>query len=529
VEKVIQCNIRDVSDRKRAEAAQQAKEEAHWSLVENLEDHWQLIQQLPVGVVVHGPDTKIVLCNPEASKILGVLPDQMLGRDAHHPEWRFAREDGTPLPMDQHPVNQVIASGRSLKNCIIGINTGANDSVTWVLVNAYPKLDNDQVLQQVVVTFSDISEIKCAETLIRRHLEHLTALVEIDRAINFSFDLDLNLATLLTHVMVQLRVDAADVLLFNPATRTMEYAAGRGFLTKAIKQARAPLGEGYPGDNGKDAGMVHIPDMAKERESFLGGIDLSNENFVSYFGVPLIAKGEVIGALEVFQRAPLVHGAEWLDFLKTLASKAAIAIDNSTLFDNLQRSNVELTQAYDATIEGWSRAMELRDNMTEGHTKRVAVLAERLARLFGLSDAELVQVRWGALLHDIGKMGIPDSILLKQEPLTEPEWAIMKRHTIFAYEMLSPIRYLRLALDIPSAHHERWDGTGYPFGLKGEQIPLVARIFAVADVWDALRSDRHYRSSWSVAKVREHLQSLSGSHFDPRVVKLCLDSDVLTR
>lgn len=528
-EKVIQCNIRDVSDRKRAEAALQAKAEAHFSLIENLEDHWRLIQQLPVGIVVHNPDTKIVLCNPEASKILGVLPDQMLGRDALHPEWRFAREDGTPLPMDQHPVNRVIASGASLKNFVMGIANGSNGPVTWVLVNAYPKFDGDQLLRQVVVTFSDISEIKCAEALIRRHLEHLTALVEIDRAINFSFDLELSLTMLLTHVMVQLRVDAADVLLFNPATRTMEYAAGRGFLTKDIKKARAPLGEEYPGENGPDAGMVHIPDMSKERDSFLGGIDLTNEGFVSYFGVPLIAKGEVVGALEVFLRAPLVHGAEWLDFLKTLASKAAIAIDNSTLFENLQRSNVELTQAYDATIEGWSRAMELRDKMTEGHTQRVALLTVRLARLFGFSDAELVQVRWGALLHDIGKMGIPDSILLKEEPLTEPEWAIIKKHTLYAYEMLSPIRYLRLALDIPSAHHERWDGTGYPFGLKGEQIPLVARIFAVADVWDALRSDRHYRSSWSVAKVREHLLSLSGTHFDPRVVRICLDSDVLTR
>ena len=222
-----------------------------------------------------------------------------------------------------------------------------------------------------------------------------------------------------------------------------------------------------------------------------------------------------------------MHDEEWLDFLKALAAQAAIAIDNVTLFDNLQRSNTELAQAYDATIEGWSRALELRDNETEGHTQRVAALTVKLARLFGLSDAELVQVRWGALLHDIGKMGIPDGILLKHDTLTEAEWVVMKKHTVFAYEMLSPIRYLRSALDIPYAHHEKWDGTGYPLGLKGEQIPLVARIFAVVDVWDALRSDRLYRTSWSVEKVREHLRSLAGTHFDPHVVKVCLDSDVL--
>ena len=234
-----------------------------------------------------------------------------------------------------------------------------------------------------------------------------------------------------------------------------------------------------------------------------------------------------MGVLEVFQRSQIVHDEEWLDFLKALAAQAAIAIDNVTLFDNLKRSNRELAQAYDATIEGWSRALELRDNVTEGHAQRVAALTDKLARLFGLSDTDLVQARWGALLHDIGKMGIPDGILLKPDTLTETEWVVMKKHTSFAYEMLSPIRYLRSALDIPYAHHEKWDGTGYPLGLKGEQIPLVARIFAVVDVWDALRSDRLYRTSWPVEKVRTHLRSLAGTHFDPRVIKVCLDSDVL--
>jgi putative nucleotidyltransferase with HDIG domain len=235
-----------------------------------------------------------------------------------------------------------------------------------------------------------------------------------------------------------------------------------------------------------------------------------------------------VGVLEVFNRTRVERDEGWLEFLKALASQAAIAIDNVTLFDGLQRTNNELFQAYDATIEGWSRALELRDNETEGHTQRVAVLTVKLARLFGLSDAELVQVRWGALLHDIGKMGIPDNILLKHDSLTKAEWTVMRKHTVYAYEMLSPIKYLRLALDIPYAHHEKWDGTGYPLGLKGEQIPLVARIFAVVDVWDALRSDRHYRTSWSVDKVRKHLHSLSGTHFDPHVLEVSLDSALLT-
>jgi putative nucleotidyltransferase with HDIG domain len=174
--------------------------------------------------------------------------------------------------------------------------------------------------------------------------------------------------------------------------------------------------------------------------------------------------------------------------------------------------------AYDATIEGWSHALDLRDKETEGHTQRVTEMAVNLARACGLSEAELVQVRWGALLHDIGKMGVPDGILLKPGPLTDKEWMVMRKHPTFAYEMLAPIRHLRLALDIPYCHHEKWDGSGYPQELKGNQIPLIARIFTVVDVWDALVSDRPYRAAWTKEKAREHIRASSGTHFDPQVV-----------
>jgi putative nucleotidyltransferase with HDIG domain len=253
---------------------------------------------------------------------------------------------------------------------------------------------------------------------------------------------------------------------------------------------------------------------------------LQSEPFTSYYGVPLIAKGQIKGVLEIFQRASQQHDSEWLDFLKALAEQAAIAIDVSTLFDSLERSNTELALAYDATIEGWSRALDLRDKETEGHTQRVTEITVGLARAFGLGEKELVQVRWGALLHDIGKMGIPDSILFKPSQLTGEEWVMMKKHPVFAYEMLSPVRYLRSALDIPYCHHEKWDGTGYPRGLKGEQIPLTARIFAVVDVWDALRSDRPYRSAWPEEKVLAHIRSAAGTHFDPQVVKVFFESGV---
>ncbi len=189
---------------------------------------------------------------------------------------------------------------------------------------------------------------------------------------------------------------------------------------------------------------------------------------------------------------------------------------------DLQRSNMELKLAYDTTIEGWSRALDLRDKETEGHSQRVTVMTLKLAQASGMTEEELTQVRRGALLHDIGKMGVPDHILLKPDKLTDEEWVVMCKHPTFVFELLSPIAYIRPALDIPYCHHEKWDGTGYPRGLKGEEIPLAARLFAVVDVYDALRSDRPYRQAWGEEKVREHILAGSGTHFDPQVVEVFL-------
>jgi HD-GYP domain-containing protein (c-di-GMP phosphodiesterase class II) len=236
-------------------------------------------------------------------------------------------------------------------------------------------------------------------------------------------------------------------------------------------------------------------------------------------GVPLIAKGQVKGVLEIFQRSPFDLNPQQRAFLEILSGQAAIAIDNTQLFENLQGSNEDLMMAYDETIEGWSRAMDLRDKETEGHTRRVTEMTQQLAISMGFAPEELMHIRRGALLHDIGKIGVPDEILRKPGPLTDDEWIIMHRHPQLAYDMLSPIIYLQPALDIPYGHHERWDGTGYPRGLKGEQIPLVARIFAVIDVWDALISPRPYREAMSETQARDYIQEQSGLHFDPVVVK----------
>ncbi len=356
-----------------------------------------------------------------------------------------------------------------------------------------------------------------------RHLHQLLALSEIDLAIISSSDMVSSLRVLLLQTIQQLKVDAAAVWQFNPTSQTLEFVTGRGFRTPAFENAKPlRLGEGYAGQAARERRTIHIPNLTEDNENKLLASALAAEPFVSYYAVPLIVKEQIKGVLELFHRTKLESNEEWRKFLHALANQAAIAIDNSTLFNDLQNSNAELFQAYDATIQGWSRALDMRDNETEGHTQRVTELTTELAGLFGLSAEELVHVRRGALLHDIGKMGVPDNILLKPGPLTEEEWVVMKKHTTFAYELLSPIHYLRLALDIPYCHHEKWDGTGYPRGLIGEQIPLVARIFAVVDVWDALTSDRPYRKAWSNEKTIEHIKSGSGTHFDPQVVKTFL-------
>lgn len=186
----------------------------------------------------------------------------------------------------------------------------------------------------------------------------------------------------------------------------------------------------------------------------------------------------------------------------------------------LQEAHAQLLKAYEATIEGWSRAMDLRDRETEGHGQRVTELTLRLAMAYGIEAQELVHIRRGALLHDMGKLGIPDSILHKSEKLTDEEWALMRQHPRLAYNMLHPIEYLRPALDIPYCHHENWDGSGYPRGLKGEEIPLAARLFAVVDVWDALISDRPYRQAWTHENALSYIKEQSGKHFEPQIVDL---------
>ncbi|MDO9122573.1 MAG: HD-GYP domain-containing protein, partial [Anaerolineaceae bacterium] len=186
---------------------------------------------------------------------------------------------------------------------------------------------------------------------------------------------------------------------------------------------------------------------------------------------------------------------------------------------NTKKSD-QISKIYDETIDGWSKAIEMRDKEMEGHSKRVVELTLELARKCDVHEKDLDDIRRGALLHDIGKIAIPDPILFKPGKLNEEEWQIMRKHPVYAFEFLAPITFLKKSIDIPYCHHEHWDGTGYPRGLKGEEIPLAARIFTIIDVWDALCSDRCYRSAWPLNEVQDYIVSQSGKLFDPRLTDI---------
>ena len=363
--------------------------------------------------------------------------------------------------------------------------------------------------------------------LAERRIGRLQALRRIDLATMYEHQaFGSMLDVLIEQTRAQLNVDAVAVLLAQPGRDTLGYARRSGFHTNP-RPIAASTDESYLGvalREKQTAGNAGVASRAPQPAH------ASAEGFVTGYAASMVVEGQITGLLEIGHRSALEFDAEGIAFLETLAGQGAIAHSTFLLFTDLERSNEALTRAYDETLAGWGYALELRDGETRGHTQRVTELTIRLAEAFDITGDELTQIRRGAMLHDIGKLGIPDSILLKHGRLTDEEWAVMRKHPIYAYHWLRPIAYLWPALAIPYCHHERWDGQGYPQGLKGEEIPFEARLFAVVDVWDALCSERPYHPPWTSDAVRAYLHKHAGSHFDPHIVEVFLqvvsDADV---
>ncbi len=356
-------------------------------------------------------------------------------------------------------------------------------------------------------------------------LQRLATLRLVDAAMNACLDLETVLEILLDQVVSQLNVDAAAVFLISPTTHLLEFAAGRG-LTIAEPDLRELSQPNSLADRAVQARqIVHVSELSTEPQMH----SLTEQDlFVSGLAIPLITGNRILGVLDIFQRMRFDPDREWLDWLDMLAHQAGLAIDHALQFQDLQHANAELTSTVDAIVGTWGRALDILENEPEGHLDRLADITVQLARAMGLHDEELLHVRRGALLHDVGMLLIPGRVQFKREPLTDLDLQVLRRHPFFALNLFQSVPDLRPALEIPYGHHEKWDGTGYPNRLRESSIPIAARVFAVVDVWDALQSSRIYRAAYPEAKAREMIGQLSGTHFDPKVVATFLGMEVLT-
>lgn len=356
-----------------------------------------------------------------------------------------------------------------------------------------------------------------------RRLHRLMVLQAIDLTVSRSLDLQLSLDLLLGEITSRLHVDAADVFVMDLARNELRRVASRGFSTHFISRSDTGPGQELARRALIERRTIHIEGLTRQMLPPEILPVMEAEGFVSYYGLPLIASGRILGVLELFQRSSSTNDREWLDYLDGLAAHVAFAIEKIWLIEDLQRSNDELGRAYDGLIEGWSRALAARTRETPQESKRLIDMAMRFARLVGLDHADLTQYRRGAMLHDIGNMSLPDSILLQPGSLSSQEWDVVRTHPLHAYDLLSAIPDLREAVDIPFCHHERWDGSGYPRGLKGNQIPLVAQVFSIVDTYHALTSDRPFRKAWPPEKALELIRAEAGQGFNPEIVGMFLD------
>lgn len=350
----------------------------------------------------------------------------------------------------------------------------------------------------------------------------LNALMGVGYTINSSKGLKAVLDEVMDSVIALMRAERGFVML-RDGNGELPVKAARGMDQADLEDEDFAVSQTIVNRVAKSGEPV-LTTNAQEDPRFENQESVVAHNLRSIMCAPLKLKEEIIGVLFVDSR---VHTGLFqdsdLNILSAFANQAAVAIDNARLFDGLQSVNKELMDAYEATLKGWAFALELRDRETEGHTQRVTDLTLILAKKFGLPEEQMEHIKRGALLHDIGKMAIPDSVLLKPGELNLAERKFMEMHPQFAKEMLEKIEFLHPAIDIPYCHHEKWDGSGYPENLRGEDIPFPARIFAVVDVWDALTSERPYRNPVDPKEVRRIIREKSGSHFDPQVVDAFLE------
>jgi response regulator RpfG family c-di-GMP phosphodiesterase len=414
---------------------------------------------------------------------------------------------------DQRPLTQTIkVHFRDLSKLLAGMTSGKPGGKPEPLIVA-------EHLPEILHLVRDLEE-KINATF-NMHQSQLGALMGVGRLINSS----LGLKQVLDEVMdtlVRLMQAERGFLMLKEANGELTVQTARG-VDNAGRHDETFSGSRTIIRSVIESGKPVITTNAQADPRFEMQMSVAAFQLRSILCAPLKIKDDLIGVIYVDHRGmPGMFHERDMNLISAFADQAAVAIDNARLFEDLKSTNLELQIAYEATLQGWVRALDLRDKETEGHTQRVTSLTVQLARQMGSSEDAIVHITRGALLHDIGKIAIPDSILLKPAELNEEERALIRGHPAFAYDMLKPIQFLHPALDIPYCHHEKWDGSGYPRGLKEEEIPIAARMFAVVDVWDALTSHRPYRKPLPRDEARAYLREQATLHFDPRAVEAFL-------
>lgn len=476
----------DITERKRAEEAILERERQMNALVTSLDDIIFEFDEIATYLNVWAADEN-KLAQPIA-QILGRRIEDVLGEEA-----------GRPFT---EAIKRVIAEGHTE---IIEYPLQVLDGQRWFMARISEIVGKDQSYKSASMLIRDITERRQGE----RERETLLALATALRTAPTRNEM---IPVIIDQIIRLMNLDGAAFALLDASSGESVIELARDGLAM-WNQMRIPAKQGITGMVIASGETYVTNDLNSDPDDYRTSPE---DAMISVACAPLIADQKTIGALWI-KSASHMNDTD-VRLLEGIASMAATAIHRATLFEQTVQYASQLTDAYEKNIEGWSRALDLRDKETEGHTLRVTSLTVDMARAFGIPETEIVHVRRGALLHDIGKMGVPDHILLKPGKLTDEEWVQMRQHPVFAHELLLPIEFLHDALDIPYCHHEKWDGTGYPRGLKGEEIPFHARIFAIVDVWDALTNDRPYRQAWSNEKALAYIQEQSGTHFDPKVV-----------
>jgi PAS domain S-box-containing protein len=499
---------RDMTEEQRADDILKASEQRLRALIENSSD----------AIALSNAEGIVTYASPSSFRLLGYTPEELVGRpsiqllhaqDREHLLKQLAH-------VLQHPEKPFTIQYRLVHK---------DGSLRWIEAVVRNMLA-DPTVQAVVSNYRDITERKRTETELKRYAENTTTMYQLSQQILTSLNLDDVYENSRQAVQKIMPCDAFVIALLTETAQEIEdaYLWDHGQRWPGETYAR---GHGLTDYVISSAETLFVNEWAESHATLTRSYPFGysgRDDTQSVLAVPLFdPNGRCFGMISAQCYSSNAYTPEDERLLVTLGNQISEAIRNARLVSDLQRSNSELSQAYDATIEGWSLAMDLRDKETEGHTRRVTELTVSMARSMGLPEEDIIHIRRGGLLHDIGKIGVPDQILYKSEGLSEAEWEIMRMHPVFAHEMLSSIAYLEPALDIPYCHHEKWDGTGYPRGLKGEQIPLAARIFAIADVWDAVTSDRPYRAAWTKEKSLQYIREQSGKYFDPAVAEVFLD------